>query len=123
MTAFSQNVTKDTTPVKCFPIPVVKAIAQDLLRGDSAVAVLKLTESQLKETERKVALKDSTISAMLAKETNYLRIIEDERKKFEILTDVNKGLQKDLRREKVKNKFTKIVSGGAILFLGALLIK
>lgn len=113
----------DTIPVKCFPIPVVKAIARDLLKGDSAVAVLKLTEEQLKETEKKVALKDSTISTMMAKESNYLRIIEDERKKFEILTDVNKGLQKDLRREKVKNKFTKIVSGGAILFLGFLLIK
>jgi len=123
LTAFSQNVTRDTIPTKCFPIPVVKAIAKDLLKGDSAIAMLKLTEDQLKETEKKSALKDSVITAMSIKESNYLRIIEDDRKKYRIVVEDNKDLQKRLKVEKVKNKFTKIISGGAILVLGILLIK
>ena len=53
--AFSQ---KDTAiPVKCFPITIVREIAKDLLIGDSAKALLKLTEEQLIQTENKVALK------------------------------------------------------------------
>ncbi len=123
MTAFSQSVTRDTIPTKCFSIPVVKAIAKDLLKGDSAIAMLKLTEDQLKETEKKSALKDSVITAMSIKESNYLRIIEDDRKKYRIVVEDNKDLQKRLKVEKVKNKFTKIISGGAILVLGILLIK
>jgi hypothetical protein len=123
LTAFSQSVTRDTIPTKCFSIPVVKAIAKDLLKGDSAIAMLKLTEDQLKETEKKSALKDSVITAMSIKESNYLRIIEDDRKKYRIVVEDNKDLQKRLKVEKVKNKFTKIISGGAILVLGILLIK
>lgn len=108
-------------PTKSFPIPVVKAIAKDLLRGDSAIAVLKLTEEQLKETEKKAAVKDSVISAMKAKETNYMMIVDSERKKYEVSMEYAKDLQKQLKKEKVKNKFTKIV--GAALLTGALLIK
>jgi hypothetical protein len=85
--------------------------------------MLKLTEDQLKETEKKSALKDSVITAMSIKESNYLRIIEDDRKKYRIVVEDNKDLQKRLKVEKVKNKFTKIISGGAILVLGILLIK
>jgi hypothetical protein len=82
---------------------------------------LKLTEEQLKQTENKVAFKDSVIVTMEAKEKNYHMIIDDERKKFEIMADFNKDLRMQLKKEKVKNKFTKI--GGALLILGALLIK
>lgn len=123
MTAFSQSAT-DTSkvPVKCFPIPVVKLIVKDLLRGDSAINVLKLTELQLKETENKVALKDSIIVTMQEKEKNYVKIIDAEREKFRIQEEYSKSLEKSLRREKVKNKFTKIVSGGVVAALGFLLI-
>lgn len=121
LTAFSQRVMADTISVKCFPVPVVKAIAKDLLRGDSAIVVLRLTEIQLKETENKVIVKDSIITYLQFKETNYLKIVDEERNRFGILADFNKDLKMQLRKEKVKNKFTKI--GGAILILGALLIK
>jgi hypothetical protein len=49
-------------------------------------------------------------------------IIDAEREKFKIQEDYSKSLEKALRKEKVKNKFTKIISGGAMLGLGFLLI-
>ncbi len=126
LTAFSQTVTvtnnTSTVPVKCFPIPVVKLIVKDLMEGDAAKSMLKLTEAQLKETENKVALKDSIISTMMIKEVNYNKIIEAERAKFKIQEDYSKNLEKSLRKEKVKNKFTKFISGGVVAALGFLLI-
>lgn len=83
---------------------------------------MKLTEIQLKETETKVVLKDSIIVTMQQKERNYVTIIDAEREKFRIQEEYSKSLEKSLRREKVKNKFTKIISGSAIAVLGFLLI-
>jgi hypothetical protein len=67
LTAFSQTDTNNKEKVKCFPIHVAKQIAKDLLRGDSAIAELKLTNEQLIKTEEKVVLKDSVISTMVIK--------------------------------------------------------
>jgi len=97
-------------------------IIKDLMSGDSAKAVLKLTENQLKETEMKVSLKDSIITTMKIKEVNFNKIIDAEREKFKIQVDYSKGLEKALRKEKVKNKFTKFLSGGVIAAMGFLLI-
>lgn len=111
-TAFSQTDT--TTKVKFFTVPVVKLIAKDLLSGDSAKAQLKLTELQLSETEKKVVLKDSIINTMKLKETNYLNLLEAEKEKYTIVENYSKKLEKDLRKEKTKNKFKSILSSAII---------
>jgi hypothetical protein len=119
--AFSQTGT-NSEPVKCFPIPVVKQITKDLLSGDSAKAQLKLTEQQLAETEKIVEKKDSIISIMRVKEENYNTIITAQNEKYSILESHTKQLEWDLKKLKVKNKFTSILSGSAILVLGTFLI-
>ncbi len=121
MTAFSQSAT-DTIPVKCFPIPVVRLIVKNLLSGDSAKAELKLANQHIVVIEDKVKLKDSIIVTMDIKEKNYLKIIDSERQKFGIMENYSKTLEKDLRRERVKNKFTKLVSGAGLAVLGFFLI-
>lgn len=118
--AFSQIDTTKTE--KCFPIPVVKQIMKDLLIGDSAKAQLKLTETQLTETEKKVVLKDSVISTLRSKELNYQTIIEGEKQKFEIMEKYSKKLEFDLKKEKVKNKFKSILGTATIAVLGFFLI-
>jgi hypothetical protein len=120
LTAFSQIATNTST--KSFPIPVVKEIVKDLMAGDAAKISLKLTEDQLKETEFKVSLKDSIINTMKIKEINFIKIIDAEREKYKIQEDYSKSLEKALRKEKVKNKFTKILSGGLLAAAGFLLI-
>jgi hypothetical protein len=92
------------------------------MAGDAAKISLKLTEDQLKETETKVALKDSIINTMKIKEVNFGKIIDAEREKFKIQEDYSKSLETALRKEKVKNKFTKIFSGGLLAVAGFLLI-
>ena len=121
LTAFSQSAT-DTLPVKCFPIPVVKLIVKDLLSGDSAKAELKLANQQLVVMDDKVKLKDSVIFTMDIKEKNYLKIIDNERQKYGVMENYSKTLQRDLRKERVKNKFTKLVSGAGMAVLAFFLI-
>lgn len=118
--AFSQTDTSKTE--KCFPIPVVRQIMKDLLRGDSANAQLKLTEIQLQETEKKVIIKDSIITTLRVKESNYQTIIDSEKQKFEIMERYSKKLEFDLKKEKVKNKFKSILGTGVIAVLTFFLI-
>ena len=119
-TVFSQI---DTSNTKTFTIPVVRLIMKDLLSGDSAKAQLKLTEQQLSETEKKVVMKDSVIITLRAKEQNYLSIIEGEKEKFTIQRNYTSKLERDLKIEKVKNKFKSIVGTGVIAVLTIFLIK
>ena len=118
--AFSQIDTSKTE--KCFPIPIVREIMKDLISGDSAKATLKLTEAQLIETEKKVLLKDSVITTLRAKESNYQTIIDSEKQKFEIIEKYSKKLEFDLKKEKVKNKFKSILGTGVIAVLTFFLI-
>ena len=121
-TAFSQTDTSKKDGVKCFPISTVKEIVKDLKSGDEAKAQLKLSDSLLTVTEKKVELKDSIIVAMQKKETNYLSIIDAQNQKYSVLETYTKKVELNLKKEKVKNKFTSIISGGIILTLSYLLI-
>jgi len=121
LTAFSQTGTNNQ-PTKCFPIPVVKQITKDLLSGDSAKAQLKLTGLQLLETENKVVMKDSVISLLRIKEINYQTIIGAQDQKYSILENHTKKVELNLKKEKLKNKFTSGLAGIVILTLTGFLI-
>jgi hypothetical protein len=121
LTAFSQTGTNNQ-PTKCFPIPVVKQITKDLMSGDSAKAQLKLVEEQLLETEKKIELKDSVISLLRIKESNYNVIIETQTQKYSTLEAHTKKVEWNLKKEKVKNKFTSILSGSIVMTLTFFLI-
>ena len=121
LTAFSQTGTNNQ-PTKCFPIPVVKQITKDLLSGDSAKAQLKLTEQQLLKNENKVVMKDSVISLLRIKEINYQTIIGAQDQKYSILENHTKKVELNLKKEKIKNKFTSGLAGVVIITLTSLLI-
>lgn len=124
LTAFSQVGTTTKEEVKCFPISITKRIAQDLLRGDSAVSELKLTNLQLGETEKKVILKDSVIIGYKEKEKNYIKIIDLEREKYSTLKDFNDKLQLQLKSQKLKTKITSFGTATVgLLLLGVLFIQ
>ena len=121
LTAFSQTGINNQQ-TKCFPLPIVKKITKDLLSGDSAKVQLKLTERQLFETETKVIMKDSIITLLRVKETNYQTIIGTQTQKYEILENHTKKVELSLKKEKVKNKLTTGLSGIIILGLSSFLI-
>jgi len=121
LTAFSQTDTNNQ-PTKCFPIPIVKLIIKDLMSGDSAKSQLKLVEDQLLKTEKKVELKDTVISLLRIKESNYNVIIDAQNQKYSTLETHTKKVELDLKKEKVKNKFTSVLSGVAVAALTFFLI-
>jgi len=121
-TVFSQAGTVDSIPTKSFPIPVVKLIIKDLISGDSAKAQLKLTEEQLKHTEKLVSLKDSIIFKQEEKFSIYDKILLEKDSKIKIMDDKISEVSKDLKKEKFKNKLTKIVGSSLTAILAVLLI-
>ena len=92
------------------------------MSGDSAKAVLKLTEQQLAETENKVIMKDSIITMLRDKEKNYVTMLDAQQQKYLILEDHTKKVEWALKKEKVKNKFKSILGGGALIVLTFLLL-
>ena len=124
---FSQTDTtnkknKGVEPVKCLPVSTFKLIAKDLLRGDSAIAELKLSNEQIVLLEQKVSLKDSVITTMQKKEENYLTIIKSQDEKYQVLEDHTKKVELQLKKEKVKNKFKSFIGGGLIAVLSVFLL-
>jgi hypothetical protein len=121
LTVFSQSDI-DTTPSKLIPIPVLKLMIKDIISGDQAKEELKLTQSLLDSTEKKVLLKDSVIKSTYEKYEKCESVVAKEREKYTILEDYTKKLEKKLKIEQVKNKFKSFVGIGAILAIGILFI-
>lgn len=122
LTVFSQSGTVDSIPTKSFPIPVVKLIIKDLLSGDSAKAQLVLTEDQLKKTEKLVSLKDSIILKQEDKIKIYDEIIVQKDGIIKIMDKKISDTNRELKKEKFKNKLTKIVGSSITAILAVFLI-
>ena len=105
LTSFSQ---KDTSKI-CFSYSKAKQIAIDLVRGDSAIAELKITNKLVWQLNEKINTQDSTITLYIVKEQNYISQINNydkiSIKKDEIIT----GLEKDVT--KLTNKNNRLKSG------------
>ena len=106
--AFSQIAT-DTNKI-VLSYPVAKAVAKDLITGDSALATLKLKDQEVRLLENKIAVKDSSINSYKLKELNYVNQINNEGKKIEGWQDNYAKLQKDYKKLIIKNRFTKILT-------------
>jgi hypothetical protein len=121
---------KDTGSV-CMPVEVAKQVAQDLIIGDSAKAMLDVTIEELDLTKEKLSYKDSLIVVAKLKEINLKEQVKNERLEkegFSALYEDSKKqfntLSKEYKRYKVKKKFTDILFiGGLISLLGLLIYK
>jgi len=99
-----------------------KKIAQDLVKGDSALAMLEISNQEILKLEQKIVFKDTTINIMKQKENNYNEIIKINEDKINILQKDNETLSSHLKKEKNKNKFRKLISNSIIVSLVTLLI-
>jgi hypothetical protein len=118
--AFSQSAT-DTNKIT-LSYPVAKAVARDLISGDSAIATLKVKDQEIKLLEQKVSLKDSVIYTYRLKETNYLNQVNNEASKVESWQNQYSILQKDYKKLLVKHRFAKILAYAIVGGLGYLYI-
>jgi hypothetical protein len=76
--AQSSKVAVDTNSV-CMPVEVARQVAADLVIGDSAKAMLSLTELELDITKQKLSYKDSLILNGRLKEINLLEQVRNEK--------------------------------------------
>ncbi len=63
----------------CMPVEVAKQVAADLITGDSAKAMLALTEKELDLSKEKLSYKDSLILTAKLKEINLMDQVRNER--------------------------------------------
>jgi len=118
---FSQNATTTQEFIK-IPVPVVKRIVVDLVKGDSAMAQLTQANLHITELETKSQMQDEMISTFKTVDENNKKIIDGLERKIVILDGEFKTVSKELKKLKVKSKFTNLMSSGVILTLAFFLI-
>lgn len=121
LTTFSQKGIKNDTTQICFDVETAKQIAKDLISGDSAKEILKFTEQQLSETEKKVFVKDSIITKLNESVSNYEVIVNDQKNKYELADKENRKLNIQIKKMKFITKLKSYVGGG-LLGIAALII-
>ena len=99
LTSFSQ---KDTSKI-CFSYNKAKLIAIDLVKGDSAVAELKVVNKLVWQLNEKISIQDSTIILYIDKEQNYITQISDHNKIIVKKNEIITGLESDVTKLTRKN--------------------
>ena len=94
----------------------------DLVRGDSAMAQLTHANLHITELETKSKTQDEMISTFKTVDENNKKIIEGLERKVVILDSEFKTVSKELKKQKVKSKFTNLMSSGVIITLAYFLI-
>jgi hypothetical protein len=117
ITSFSQTIKKEDTTEICLPYTVGKQIMLDLNKLDSTTAILKLTEEEVIELNKKIDIQKSVITTMEEKVKTSETIIQKTNEKFQIVDNINKDLTADNKKLKRKNTIIQIVSA---VIIGAL---
>lgn len=94
----------------------------DIVKGESAIKQLEMTQKELNMVEKQSIKKDSMIILFREKEVGYNKMIDAEKEKYTIVKNFNEKLEKDLRKERTKNKFIITISTAAVGILTGLLI-
>jgi len=113
-TTFSQ---KDTSKI-CFPYPIARQIAIDLVRGDSAIAELKVANKLVWQLNEKSEAQDSLISLHVERETNYVKQINNYEniivEKDKIITGLEKNVTDLTRKNNNLKSGIKWLGGGFV---------
>lgn len=115
---FSQTATDSLT---CIPTLVAKKIAKDLVRGDSAIAELNLTNKLVFELENKISLQDSVIMSYKATEKLCADNLVNEVTKSTLLEKKLAEVKEMVEKEK-KNKIKFSVGTGILVAIISILI-
>jgi hypothetical protein len=89
----------------------------DLVRGDSAIAQLHQSNLMIKQLENKTKVQDSIIVSYKQVDVNNQKIISNLERKVEIVETEFKSVSKELRKQKIKSRFTNLLSSGTIVTL------
>lgn len=122
MSLFSQNVIQNQEFIK-IPVPVVRKIVVDLVKGDSAFAQLIQSKFLINELNNKISVQNGIIVNYSQIDANNKIIVSNLNQKVETLELELKNVSREFKKHKVKSTFTNIISTGLILTLTILIIK
>ena len=112
------------TSVVCMPYLIAKQVSEDLLIGDSAQAILELTQQELTTTREKIDYKDSLILSSRLKEINLNEQIKTQKEQVENYKILYENAKSQFKTEakQVRRQKAKIgtLLGSAIMIITAL---
>lgn len=99
----------DTTKI-CFPVEVGRQILIDLNDCDRTKEILKLTEKEVTELNKKIVQKDNVIGSLNLKDSLSSVVMVKTEEKFKIVFDENEKLRKDIKNMKTKHTIVESVT-------------
>lgn len=107
--SFSQSVT-DSTQIQLTK-PVAKLVIKDLIQFDGLSQEVETMQIILTETNDKLNTQGELVANLKTQVLNYQSIIDKKDQQFSTQEDLNKRLQQDLKKQKLR---TKLMGGAGI---------
>ena len=105
--SFSQSVI-DSTQIQLTK-PVAKLVIKDLIQFDGLSKEMETMQLILTETNSKLNTQGNLVANLKTQVLNYQKIIDKRDQQFSTQAELNKRLQQDLKKQKLKTK----LMGGA----------
>ena len=115
--SFSQQKPKTESTEMSIPYDVAQKMLLDLNDYDRLKELSKLDKEEIKQLNNKILFLEKTINTWEQKDTLNKEIISNVEQKFKIVNDQNEELRKEVKKLKVKNTITQIISGALITTL------
>lgn len=113
--SFSQSVT-DSTQIQLTK-PVAKLVIKDLIQFDGLSKEMQTMQIILTETNNKLLNQGTLVANLKTQVENYQKIIDKKNQQFSTQEDLNKRLQQDLKKQKLRTKL--MGSAGIAIAIGA----
>ena len=111
--AFSQNAT-DTLKIQ-LPKVIVKEVIKDLIKGDASKREVVVLNDVVAQKGIQLTVKDTIIGNLQQQILNFESIISNKDKQGTLSEQLNKDLEKALRKSKRRTFFYKVGTGVGVL--------
>ena len=101
---FSQSAT-DSTSIQ-LKKPTARLVIKDLINGDGDKQKLVLFKEKTTLLEQKIVLKDSIISTLNSKVSNFEIMVDTQKQQLALSQELSDRLHSDLKKQKIKTKLT-----------------
>lgn len=101
----------------CIPYDVAQKMLLDLNEYDRLKELSKLDKEEIKQLNNKVLYLEKSINTWEQKDSLNKEIVANVEEKFKIVNKQNEELREEVKKLKVKNTFTQIISGALLTTL------
>ena len=115
--SFSQQKPKSEPTEMSIPYDVAQKMLLDLNEYDRLKELSKLDKEEIKQLNNKVLYLEKSINTWEQKDSLNKEIVANVEEKFKIVSDQNEDLRDEIKKLKVKNTFTQIISGALLTTL------